>query len=187
MPSSPRVSVFREVGLFDDQPCSPPPDFDNLVRTPRKIPHSRWVRDTSINRIDEEDEIGATDSELSAEDFEAATSRFFKSTTMQRAVFMCLATFLVIHLMPLVSLVKSSFISGFDIAARPHHALVGAGRLDKRANSPTDICKRWAMQSAVVNGTFYIYGGEATTSSSQTDNTWSKYLIRQSRPPPRSY
>lgn len=49
-------------------------------------------------------------------------------------------------------------------------------RLETRANSPTDVCKRWAHMSAVVNGTLYIYGGQAMTSADQTTNTWSKYL-----------
>ncbi|GAP84877.2 putative kelch domain-containing protein [Rosellinia necatrix] len=31
--------------------------------------------------------------------------------------------------------------------------------LEDRANSPTDVCKRWAGQSAVLNGTLYYYGG----------------------------
>jgi hypothetical protein len=31
------------------------------------------------------------------------------------------------------------------------------------------------MKVANVNGTVYIYGGQATTQSGQTANTWSKY------------
>lgn len=49
--------------------------------------------------------------------------------------------------------------------------------LSKRSDSPTDICFRWAQQSAVVNGTLYLYGGEATTSPSQTSNTWNNDLL----------
>lgn len=44
--------------------------------------------------------------------------------------------------------------------------------LMRRDVSSTDICTRWAHQSAVVNGTLYIYGGQATTSPSQSENTW---------------
>lgn len=43
----------------------------------------------------------------------------------------------------------------------------------KREDSPTDVCKRWAGQSAVVNGTLYYYGGRSTTSTDQTTNEWS--------------
>lgn len=47
------------------------------------------------------------------------------------------------------------------------------GSLQKRADSATDICKRWSQQTAVVNGTMYIYGGRSTTDASQDDKTWS--------------
>ena len=46
--------------------------------------------------------------------------------------------------------------------------------LETRADSPTDVCTRWSHQSAVVNGTLYIYGGQATTEPGQTQNKWSK-------------
>lgn len=44
----------------------------------------------------------------------------------------------------------------------------------KRQTTGTDICKRWAGQSALVNGTLYYYGGRATTTSDQASNQWSK-------------
>ena len=46
----------------------------------------------------------------------------------------------------------------------------------KRANSPTDVCTRWSQQTAVVNNTMYIYGGQATTQAGQNGNTWSMYF-----------
>lgn len=30
------------------------------------------------------------------------------------------------------------------------------------------------MAAALVNGTLYIYGGQASTETGQTENTWSK-------------
>ncbi|KAK3398351.1 hypothetical protein B0T20DRAFT_392755 [Sordaria brevicollis] len=41
-----------------------------------------------------------------------------------------------------------------------------------RADSSTDYCARWAGQSASVNGTLYLYGGQAKTSVDQTTDTW---------------
>ncbi|KJX96420.1 kelch repeat protein [Zymoseptoria brevis] len=49
--------------------------------------------------------------------------------------------------------------------------------LDRRADSPTAVCQRWAQMSAVVNGTLYLYGGQATTESSQTENTWNNNFL----------
>ncbi|GAB1735357.1 hypothetical protein NU219Hw_g2992t1 [Hortaea werneckii] len=49
--------------------------------------------------------------------------------------------------------------------------------LAKRSDSPTDVCFRWAQQSAIVNGTLYLYGGEATTQASQTSDTWNNDFL----------
>lgn len=46
--------------------------------------------------------------------------------------------------------------------------------LETRADSPTDVCTRWSHQSAVINGTLYVYGGQATTEPGQTQNKWSR-------------
>ncbi|OCT44013.1 kelch repeat protein [Cladophialophora carrionii] len=42
----------------------------------------------------------------------------------------------------------------------------------KREDTQTDVCKRWAGQSAIVNGTLYYYGGRVTTSPDQTTDQW---------------
>ncbi|KAF2457641.1 hypothetical protein BDY21DRAFT_391786 [Lineolata rhizophorae] len=46
------------------------------------------------------------------------------------------------------------------------------GVLVTREDSPTDVCKRWSHQSAIVNGTMYIYGGRMMTDSQQDSDTW---------------
>lgn len=42
----------------------------------------------------------------------------------------------------------------------------------RRDDSPTDVCTRWSHQSAVVNGTLYVYGGRSTQQEGQNTNTW---------------
>ncbi|KAK3954310.1 hypothetical protein QBC32DRAFT_385051 [Pseudoneurospora amorphoporcata] len=44
--------------------------------------------------------------------------------------------------------------------------------LEPRADSSTNYCARWAGQSASVNGTLYLYGGQSKTSVDQTTDTW---------------
>ncbi|EAA32902.1 hypothetical protein GE21DRAFT_6407 [Neurospora crassa] len=44
--------------------------------------------------------------------------------------------------------------------------------LETRTDSSTDYCARWAGQSASVNGTLYLYGGQSKTSPDQTTDTW---------------
>jgi hypothetical protein len=62
-------------------------------------------------------------------------------------------------------------IIGVDSRAVPHERKIV---LETRADSPTDVCTRWSHQSAVINGTLYVYGGQATTEPGQTQNKWSK-------------
>lgn len=52
-----------------------------------------------------------------------------------------------------------------------------AGPLMRRETSPTDICTRWAHQAANVNGTLFIYGGEAKREEGQEENTWNNYFL----------
>ncbi|KAK4251401.1 hypothetical protein C7999DRAFT_37727 [Corynascus novoguineensis] len=47
----------------------------------------------------------------------------------------------------------------------------------ERRNSPTDVCKRWAHQAAQLNGTLYIYGGQATSSKNQERDTWNNNFL----------
>jgi hypothetical protein len=47
-------------------------------------------------------------------------------------------------------------------------------KLLPRQNNPADACLRWSHQSAIVNGTLYMYGGRAKEDSNQASNTWSE-------------
>jgi hypothetical protein len=52
---------------------------------------------------------------------------------------------------------------------------VRAEMIHRRQDTNTDVCKRWSQQSAIINGTMYLYGGRSTTSAQQTSDTWSTY------------
>ena len=49
--------------------------------------------------------------------------------------------------------------------------------LAQRQNDPTSYCKRWSQQSAMVNGTIYMYGGRKTTDADQTTNEWNNDFL----------
>ena len=72
---------------------------------------------------------------------------------------------------------------------------LGSSSLKARVTSPTDICTRWSHQgemrtiktksslsrqlillqiAAVLNGTLFVYGGQAKTNAQQKTNTWSR-------------
>lgn len=46
-----------------------------------------------------------------------------------------------------------------------------------RADSPTQICTRWSHQTGLINGTLYIYGGQAKTQGTQANNTWNNNFL----------
>ncbi|MCJ1290807.1 hypothetical protein MMC34_002349 [Xylographa carneopallida] len=85
---------------------------------------------------------------------------------------------ILLHISPLVG--KSGTVAigveGGVIRAPRDNALVAAN-LNKRQNSPTQVCTRWAHQSALVNGTLYIYGGQATQEPQQANNTWNNDFL----------
>ncbi|PGH14032.1 hypothetical protein AJ79_03301 [Helicocarpus griseus UAMH5409] len=62
---------------------------------------------------------------------------------------------------------------GPDRISRPWNG----NQLFKREDTPTDVCKRWSHQTAVVKGTMYIYGGRSMVDSSQNDNTWNNDFL----------
>lgn len=51
-------------------------------------------------------------------------------------------------------------------------SLHGRRLLAPRADTNTAVCNRWSQQSALVNGTLYLYGGHATTEQGQQNDTW---------------
>jgi hypothetical protein len=54
------------------------------------------------------------------------------------------------------------------------HEDVEIAKLESRQNNPAGACLRWSQQSAVVNGTMYLYGGREKTDSNQDSKTWSE-------------
>ncbi|KAI0152093.1 hypothetical protein F4776DRAFT_12650 [Hypoxylon sp. NC0597] len=65
-------------------------------------------------------------------------------------------------------------ISGADAGMiRPAPSVV----LEGRDNSPTNVCTRWAGQSAIINGTVYFYGGRSKTNGDQEANTWNNDFL----------
>jgi hypothetical protein len=67
-------------------------------------------------------------------------------------------------------------MSGADAGVIPPKVRQGPV-LDIRQNSPTQTCTRWSQQAAVLNGTMYLYGGQAKTTGSQTTDTWNNDFL----------
>ena len=77
-----------------------------------------------------------------------------------------------------IAMLIAVIVPAFTYRSRSSSApAIGAeAGLVRREKSPTNICKRWAHQAAEVNGTLYLYGGEAKMEKDQTDNTWNNYF-----------
>jgi len=69
-------------------------------------------------------------------------------------------------------------ISGADAGVIMRAELVENGSaIEGRQDSPTETCMRWSHMTANVNGTLYIYGGQATTQSGQKGDTWNNNFL----------
>jgi hypothetical protein len=49
--------------------------------------------------------------------------------------------------------------------------------LTRQDDTSTEVCFRWAQQSAMVNGTLYLYGGQASTEQGQDQDTWNNDFL----------
>lgn len=47
----------------------------------------------------------------------------------------------------------------------------------RQAITDTNVCNRWSQQSALVNGTIYLYGGHTTTIADQMSDTWNNDFL----------
>ena len=96
-----------------------------------------------------------------------------------------------LSLLAFMILITTALLFDMPFVAKPGASIVGAkagvikrrsnvaesptrtGPVAKRSDTPTDVCNRWSHQSALVNGTIYVYGGHATTSQDQgVTNSW---------------
>lgn len=72
-------------------------------------------------------------------------------------------------LITLITILMSSPIKVEATFIRKHSVMENIMRRD---DSPTDVCSRWSQQSAIINGTLYVYGGRSIQQEGQTSNTW---------------
>lgn len=169
-------SAFREVGL--DEVADTTKCKMRDVITARPGSRVRWRSDIDIQEAEQPEERG----------IQPETTRAIPTTTyhqsgssaiLSRLSFVAVVIAImipVIHMSP--SLHAGPAIIGAEagpiaLKSARHHELEATKLLPRQSN-PADTCLRWSQQSAVVNGTLYMYGGRAKTDSNQDSNTWSK-------------
>ena len=193
----PRTSIFKELDISD---CSDNNEEGTQLHSSARKKQVRFQRKPEIHEApvftdDEEDllsrGIGHAPVERkslrSIEDSSLSRSATRSSTVLAMPrlyVFSFLiAIFLpLLHSSPLIGKAGESAIGveGGVIRNTARDAEIMSemgGEMVKRQNSPTDVCNRWAHASAIVNGTIYVYGGQATQEIGQKQNTWNNNFL----------
>lgn len=168
-----RTSAFRETGLFEAQPpYSARPALKVRFRSKDDIFESPAPENDDLEWEDVQDN--------DTEDLSYTTFTQMAPSRPTRALIHRIGLVAFILAVILTIAQFTPFTSEkrplFGAAGAPFTASVQELSLSKRADDPTDYCKRWSQQSAVVNGTLYLYGGRKMNAQGQKDNTWSKSI-----------
>ena len=165
-----RSSKFREIGLeyeFAD-PAAPAVRFDSKPQV-----HLFHQRQDSAASTPSGDRPGPLQqSEGNSSLFSGNSSLMFRLATV---------ALVVASLIPFLRLGSTSAVplQGVEGGPVPRHAGRDHGSviLSRQDDTSTDVCFRWAQQSALVNGTLYLYGGQASTEQGQDQNTWNNNFL----------
>ncbi|KAI1323023.1 hypothetical protein F5Y16DRAFT_384945 [Xylariaceae sp. FL0255] len=190
-----RKSVFREIGLDDD---GDDVDRRDSVGSLPSFDEKQFGKITGLSSEEVNPNIckrkGSVTS-VSGSSTRGERSRWLSKLTSAKrpkikaaaaspnSTLVGLHSFSMIALVFAVLLPTVSFNNGktkvemSGAGASPIRTPMPGPTLENRANSPTDVCKRWAGQSAELNGTLYYYGGRSITSGDQTTNEWNNDFI----------
>ncbi len=115
------------------------------------------------------------------EDVSSTFSRWIRPTRLSILAFALLIVIPLIYDTPLLGKagpsvlgVKAGVIGRSEVQNK---AFVEGELVVPRDNTNIDVCNRWSQQSAIINGTIYLYGGHATTQQGQTSNTWNNDFL----------
>lgn len=181
-----RKSVFLEVGLIDQETLrrerNPAPALIS-DRNPKKL-RARAVRFRSKNDIFREgDDASSEDDWESASDSdsdEEISDSTHMHTTLGRPRIYRLA-FLAVVLGLMLSICQIGTVAPVGVKGgvipREYIEYSDSSQFAKREDTQTDVCTRWAGQSAIVNGTLYMYGFRTSTSAQQDSNTWTNDFL----------
>ncbi|KAL7771012.1 hypothetical protein CFE70_000952 [Pyrenophora teres f. teres 0-1] len=190
-----RMSIFTEVGLVDENRIQ---EERSPVRTHESLAQLRPVkmlRFKSRNDVfnengerqadDEDDWESVCDDD--GDDDEANESTPSTMTTCTAPIYLAptklyrlgLLSLLLALMLPIMQLnpLEHVGVRGDMIPANSIQANTERSMLVRREDSPTDACRRWSGQSAIVNGTLYMYGFRRTTEAQQTQNTWNNDFL----------
>ena len=177
----PRLSIFKELDVD-----AMSEDFNTKAQSPETM-----FRPSRPVHADSFDSIQSTDSsyndnqhsqlvDKSQEGWIASWRQFSSSRLMILSLILLVATPLL-HDTSILMKAGPSILGAsagvIDRSVVQKKALVDGSLVVPRANTQTNVCNRWSQQSALVNGTIYLYGGRATTDASQNSSEWNNNFL----------
>lgn len=156
------VRFGRKSQVFDA------PEFDEASSSEEEEQHTLGARGSGLySRIPEPRNA------ISMRDTYPPLFRLFPFT------FIFVAFMVVLHNSPLIGKAGGTAIGveGSVIRTPIVDSVLVEADLAKRENSPTDVCTRFSHQSAIVNGTLYVYAGQATKSPGQKNDKWNNDFL----------
>ena len=187
----PKVSAFKELDvdtILDAQTShAHRTAIDSLSRSPTQRLHSRPDSFDSL-QSDDGSPISPDGSESSdrpefttSENDWVTSWRALSSSRLMMLALVLLVAMPLLYDTPLLGKSGTSILgaeAGVIRRAGPQKKDFIDGKLVTRRDiTDTDVCNRWSQQSALVNGTIYLYGGHTTTTADQTSDTWNNDFL----------
>jgi len=178
---SPRVSVFKDF------------DVHAMPEAPNGEPRGDLMNATRPAQLFHADSFNSVQSDDSSYDGEGSrlidktqngwieSWRAFSTSRLMMLSLILLVALPLLYDTPLLGKAGPSIFGATAGVIKPsgvqRKAFVDGKFVVPRANTDTNVCKRWSQQSALVNGTLYLYGGRATTDASQSTNEWNNDFL----------
>ncbi|KAI9778533.1 MAG: hypothetical protein M1835_004906, partial [Candelina submexicana] len=175
-PGCRRKSIFTEIALDDDVRNEIPTDWSDF--------NVSWgfppiTGETSESDDDEDESDACIPSPTTSIDCRQPPTPATAFPNATRLIFLALLLALISPVLHAPSSGVAEFgAKALTLRRRGSSSIdEGVGLLAARDDSPTTVCTRWAHQSALVNGTLYIYGGQATQKQGQVNDTWNNNFL----------
>lgn len=173
----PRISAFTEVDVDAMVEAS----NEDLVNASRPAPRPHANSFDSVQSDDSSYDDQRSQPNDRSQNGWSESWRAFSSSRLMMLSLILLITMPLLYDTPLLGKAGPSVIGAKAGAIQrskvQKKALVDGKLIVPRANTDTNVCNRWSQQSALVNGTIYLYGGRATTDASQSTNEWNNDFL----------
>lgn len=172
-------SAFTEIGLDETpDPKSSSLQDDRLTRPGSRV---RWRSQVEIHEMEQQEDADVRQDMISRTTPATTWHQHGSSAAiLSRLSFLAVVFAImipVLHMSPLLN--AGPAILGAEAGPIAPNSLrnrnIDSTRLLSRQTNAADVCLRWSQQSAVVNGTLYLYGGRTKSDSNQASDTWSEW------------